>query len=57
METMTNFIHRLLNNRDGAAAVEYALLISCIALTALAGMKIFGGAVLSLFEEAKKLPF
>jgi Flp pilus assembly pilin Flp len=36
----------------GASAVEYALLIMCIAMAVVAAVKTFGGAVRSLFELA-----
>lgn len=44
MNTTIKLIYGLLHNADGAAATEYALLLSGIALAALAGMMILGGA-------------
>ncbi len=58
MNTTIKLIYGLLHNADGAAATEYALLLSGIALAALAGMTILGGSVLGLFTDAvNKLSF
>jgi Flp pilus assembly pilin Flp len=37
---------------SGASAVEYALLIACIAVAVVAAVKTFGDAVRGLFELA-----
>jgi Flp pilus assembly pilin Flp len=58
MHTKKKLFHRLLDGEGGAAATEYAILISFIALTAIGGMTVFGGMVLSLFADAvAKFPF
>ena len=58
MNTATKLIHELLYKAEGAAAAEYAILISFIALAAITGMTVFGNMVLGLFADAAaRFPF
>jgi Flp pilus assembly pilin Flp len=58
MATTIDSIFSLLNSTEGAAGVEYALLVAGIALAVLAGMTVFGGSVMGLYTDAvSKLPF
>jgi Flp pilus assembly pilin Flp len=43
---------RLCDDEHGAAAVEYALLVSFIAAVVFTGIALLGGTVLALFQKA-----
>jgi Flp pilus assembly pilin Flp len=49
MKTSKRFFRELFNQEQGAAAVEYALLISCIVVAIAGSVTVFGQAVLKLF--------
>ena len=42
---LTNVLHRTADDQTGASLVEYALLVSLIALVAFAAVAAFGGAL------------
>ena len=44
-------IATILSNKRGAAVMEYALLVSLVALTILGGLKILGGGVQMAFSD------
>ncbi|MDR4492938.1 MAG: Flp family type IVb pilin [Nitrospirales bacterium] len=49
----TNMATIVSNNR-GAAMMEYALLVSLVALTILGGFKVLGGGVLMAFSDINR---
>jgi Flp pilus assembly pilin Flp len=52
MKTFICFFPNFLSNETGAAAVEYALLISCIAAVIAGSVGVFGHSLLTLYEGA-----
>lgn len=46
-----NTIATILFNKRGAALMEYALLVSLVALTILGGLKVLGGGVQMAFSD------
>jgi Flp pilus assembly pilin Flp len=46
--------NKLLNDAAGATAVEYAILISLIAMVIFLSVALFGQQVLALFDTANK---
>jgi Flp pilus assembly pilin Flp len=50
MQTLLNYARTLRDNEEGATMVEYAFMVSLVALAALVAVTAFGGGVLSLFE-------
>lgn len=51
MQTIMNLLYRGWLDEDGAAASEYAILLSLIALVIISA-SIFGGSVQKLYEDA-----
>jgi Flp pilus assembly pilin Flp len=49
-ETIMDLIGKFSGDESGATAVEYALMIMCIALAVFAAVQAFGAAVRGLFE-------
>jgi Flp pilus assembly pilin Flp len=55
MKSLRHFSRDLLVDESGGSAVEYALLISCIATVIAGSVTLFGGAVQSLFQISSLL--
>lgn len=53
MTTLKNTLVRLAKDEDGAAAVEYALLVSLIAVVIVGAVRALGGAANAKLQEAK----
>jgi Flp pilus assembly pilin Flp len=53
-ETIMDLIVKFSMDESGASAVEYALMLMCIALAAAAAVKTFGAGVRGLFELANE---
>ena len=49
---MKNFLNRLWNEESGQDLVEYGLLISLVAVTAIASMKALASAISNVFSAA-----
>jgi len=47
-----DLIVKFSGDESGASAVEYSLLLACIAMAVVAAIKTFGSAVQSLFDLA-----
>jgi Flp pilus assembly pilin Flp len=50
MQKLLNYAQTLLDNEEGATMVEYAFMVSLIALAAFVAVTALGGGVRSLFE-------
>jgi pilus assembly protein Flp/PilA len=50
---MLNLLRLLLNNRRGATAVEYGLIVALIALAASAAIALFADAAIDMWEYIK----
>ena len=55
MKTFICFFPDFFSNETGAAAVEYALLISCIAAVIAGSVGVFGASVLKLYQDAASI--
>jgi Flp pilus assembly pilin Flp len=53
MRALWMMLSRLWEEDAGATMVEYALLISLIAITAFSGVSVFGNSVLHLYEHIR----
>ncbi|MEY3172106.1 MAG: Flp/Fap pilin component [Planctomycetota bacterium] len=57
MKRLKKVFKELLVDEQGAALVEYGLLVALIALVALAAIEVVGGGISRLFEQVgAKLP-
>ena len=57
MTTVKNVIRKLANNEDGAALVEYGLLIGLIAVICIASVTTLGQSISIMFKKiASALP-
>jgi Flp pilus assembly pilin Flp len=45
-------LRRLLGHRDGATAIEYALMAAVVSITAMAGIQAFGAAMGEMYDVA-----
>lgn len=53
MTTIKSLMVRLAKDEDGASAVEYALLVSLIAVVIVGAVRALGGAANAKLQEAK----
>ncbi|MFM7058310.1 MAG: Flp family type IVb pilin [Planctomycetota bacterium] len=57
MKRLKKILRKLVVNEQGAALVEYGLLVALIALVALAAIQTVGGGISALFNQvAGQLP-
>ena len=52
MTTLKNMLVRLANDEDGASAVEYALLVSLIAVVIVGAVRALGGSANTKLQAA-----
>lgn len=43
--------NRLQKEEDGQSLVEFGLIVTCVAIVALAGLKVLGGEAVELFND------
>jgi pilus assembly protein Flp/PilA len=51
---MWDFVHKPLQDRSGATAIEYGLLIGVIAMSLVLGMSAFGNEMTNLWKKVDK---
>lgn len=51
---MSNMLIRLLKEEDGPTAVEYAVMLALILITAIAGIRFLGSAVNGSFDNSQQ---
>ena len=50
MKTLKNVIRKLVNNEDGAALVEYGMLVALIAVVCIVAVKAIGQKISGAFQ-------
>jgi pilus assembly protein Flp/PilA len=49
--TMKTFLRNIMRNECGATAIEYGLLVACIGMAMVFGMKSFSASVYNMYVE------